>query len=264
MERKFLNRITSNQPFLKMAKDIDEIIQPIKKFGIHLFSYRKTFADGSRINFSNNADWLYDYFNLKLYQSSLFEYAIENYESGFSIWPLESKLSVFQHGRLYYNSDNGMTFTIKHADYCEFYIFGAHKNNKQMINVFINNLEFIKQFTEYFHWRTIELCKKAEQSLIKITPNSNDPSQLIYLYKKSDYLDAKKIFNDKTPSQESSVMQQLSPRERACIELLIKGKTAKEIGLQLNLAYRTIEFYLNNIRKKTGCRNKFELIRLFL
>lgn len=59
MELKLLNRITANHPFLEMAKDIDEIIQPLKKFGIHLFSYRKTFADGSRINFSNNANWLY-------------------------------------------------------------------------------------------------------------------------------------------------------------------------------------------------------------
>jgi DNA-binding CsgD family transcriptional regulator len=56
---------------------------------------------------------------------------------------------------------------------------------------------------------------------------------------------------------------QLSPREISCIHYLLKGKTAKEIANHLNLSYRTIEYYLENIRNKTGCRNKYELIAHF-
>lgn len=52
----------------------------------------------------------------------------------------------------------------------------------------------------------------------------------------------------------------LSQRELECVNLLAKGKTAKEIGIQLNLSYRTVEFYLDNARLKLQCTNRYELI----
>lgn len=120
--------IIDKHPFLSMTKDIEDICRPLQQFGIHLFAYRKTFKNGSRINLSNNANWLADYFKLELYKSSLFEADIDNYFSGFSIWPQESHLPVFAHGRTYYNSDNGITLILKDQDFCEFFIFGADRS----------------------------------------------------------------------------------------------------------------------------------------
>lgn len=142
--------IIDKHPFLAMAKDIDDICKPLRQFGIHLYSYRKTFKNGSRINVSNNANWLEDYFRLDLYKSSLFESDVDCYSSGFSVWPQESNLPVFAHGRTYYNSDNGITLILKDKDYCEYFMFGADAHNKQMINFYINNLELISNFTQYF------------------------------------------------------------------------------------------------------------------
>jgi DNA-binding CsgD family transcriptional regulator len=51
-----------------------------------------------------------------------------------------------------------------------------------------------------------------------------------------------------------------STRETQCIELLLQGKSPKEIGKMLNLSYRTIEHYIANIKDKLEVRTKAELI----
>jgi DNA-binding CsgD family transcriptional regulator len=52
----------------------------------------------------------------------------------------------------------------------------------------------------------------------------------------------------------------LSHRQLQCSELLVSGKTTKEIAESLNLSPRTVEAYLANIKQKMSCRNKTELI----
>jgi DNA-binding CsgD family transcriptional regulator len=54
----------------------------------------------------------------------------------------------------------------------------------------------------------------------------------------------------------------LSKREIECLKLTIKGYTAKRIGQELTISYRTVEDYLNNIKMKTGTSSKAELIEL--
>ena len=53
---------------------------------------------------------------------------------------------------------------------------------------------------------------------------------------------------------------QLSSREYECIFLLIRGKTAKEIGALLSLSKRTVESYIDNIKNKMDCKNKAEIL----
>lgn len=52
----------------------------------------------------------------------------------------------------------------------------------------------------------------------------------------------------------------LSNRERECLKLLIQGKTAKESAKILALSYRTIEYYLENIKNKLDCSCKRDLL----
>lgn len=52
----------------------------------------------------------------------------------------------------------------------------------------------------------------------------------------------------------------LSIRQQQCASFLLQGMTAKEIARELNLSKRTIEHYIENLRKKLSCRNKSQLI----
>lgn len=52
----------------------------------------------------------------------------------------------------------------------------------------------------------------------------------------------------------------LTEREKECLELTRKGKTAKQCAQLLGLSYRTIENYLHNIKSKLNVSSKSELI----
>lgn len=41
---------------------------------------------------------------------------------------------------------------------------------------------------------------------------------------------------------------------------LIRGKSSKSIARKMSISYRTVEFHIDNIKTKFGCRSKSELI----
>ncbi|HEX2548480.1 MAG TPA: helix-turn-helix transcriptional regulator [Gammaproteobacteria bacterium] len=51
-----------------------------------------------------------------------------------------------------------------------------------------------------------------------------------------------------------------SKQETQCLRLLILGKTIKLIGQHMHLSPRTVEYYLENIKRKLAVRTKPELI----
>ncbi|HEV2614578.1 MAG TPA: helix-turn-helix transcriptional regulator [Gammaproteobacteria bacterium] len=55
-----------------------------------------------------------------------------------------------------------------------------------------------------------------------------------------------------------------SRREEEVLAQLVRGKTAKQIGEKLNLSPRTIESYVENMKIKTNCQSKAELIDKFV
>jgi len=54
----------------------------------------------------------------------------------------------------------------------------------------------------------------------------------------------------------------LSPRERQVLELVVKGKSNKEIAQILGIGQRTVETHRAGVMKKIGARSLPELIRL--
>lgn len=54
----------------------------------------------------------------------------------------------------------------------------------------------------------------------------------------------------------------LSKRESECLHLIIRGKSARQLGCILGISQRTVEGYLNNIKSKFGVSSKAELIEV--
>lgn len=52
----------------------------------------------------------------------------------------------------------------------------------------------------------------------------------------------------------------LTAREKECLYYLVSGKSAKQTAALLNVSPRTVEFHLENIKQKAGCRTKLELL----
>ena len=56
----------------------------------------------------------------------------------------------------------------------------------------------------------------------------------------------------------------LTPRERQVLNLLVSGKTSKEIATGLGLSVRTVEGYRARIYLKTGVSSVAQLVRVVL
>lgn len=73
------------------------------------------------------------------------------------------------------------------------------------------------------------------------------------------------LYNSSTPTlqyidQLKNIGFKLSKRESECLYYLLKGSSAKQIALKLNLSYRTIETYVSHLKDKFNCRTRIELV----
>ncbi len=59
---------------------------------------------------------------------------------------------------------------------------------------------------------------------------------------------------------QSQIAIQLSHREQECVSFISRGMTAKQIGKALNISNRTVETYLENVKRKLCCSNRAELL----
>lgn len=51
-------------------------------------------------------------------------------------------------------------------------------------------------------------------------------------------------------------------REAECMVWLLENKTIGDVAMMLGLSKRTVEFYINHMKTKIGCRTKRDLISL--
>ncbi|HAT1973098.1 LuxR C-terminal-related transcriptional regulator [Legionella pneumophila serogroup 1] len=103
-----------------------------------------------------------------------------------------------------------------------------------------------------------------------LTDQDNKVTGLIYSchpYPKNEIFRVLRQFDDKchlSPHHytlnDNKNIYGLTDREQECVFLLIRGKSAKEIGALLSLSKRTIESYIENIKNKMDCRNKAEIL----
>lgn len=100
----------------------------------------------------------------------------------------------------------------------------------------INQIEVLKIHTELTH--ALEALRDIDQHSTEL---SND-CPLFYQV------------------QEYPQNLQFTVRESECLFLLIRGKTAKEIGLFLNISPRTVESYIENIKIKCNVSKRSDII----
>lgn len=265
--------IAPTHPLLNYSHEFRELCEPLKSFGIHHVTYQKKFLDGTRVSLSNEPEWIADYYNLGLYESSLFEERPENYIAEYQIFTGEyCDLQVHKHGREKFNSTSTITITQPQKDGCEFYFFGASPDNKTAIHYLSNHMEILHHFILYVKDRGVTLLKKAMNHKITLPELAE-----AYLREKAASKAAEKKFYASLQSAREKFFQtthvyqyvfeagenmgtKLSNREIDCIYFLLHNKTAKETAREMNISHRTVEFYLEGIRIKLNCESKSDLI----
>ena len=66
---------------------------------------------------------------------------------------------------------------------------------------------------------------------------------------------------NKTPGKDEAAINKLTPREFQVFSLLAEGRTAVEIGHDMNLSHKTIHSHRSNIMKKLKLETSFSIVQ---
>jgi|GEM_PF-3517585 len=258
--------LKSNMDFLtfydnSVVKKIKKITFPLFERGIISFGYNKLFPNGDRIILENNTEWLYTFFKSELYKDvvdqqkviEMMERAPNNKVYGY-LWPHKpltlTQDILFTHQKVW----NGVSVIKKSSTWVELYHFGAEKNNKGVLDFYLNNFEFLKNFIRYFSFSSLNILNKEDRCFLK---GYFLPFSLSKEVKVTNDMDV-----DQKPTFINLSSSFLTKREKECLDFLSKGKTAKEIAHYLGISVRTVECYLITLKRKFGAHTLAELLFL--
>lgn len=263
--------IADSHPFLVLSQEMIELCKPLEAFKIHHVTYLKQLKSGHRITLSNKPNWIADYYNLMLYQSSLFEDPFQHPKHSFDTWFGDYDLDVYRHGKLYYNTMHAISIVDYGADGSESFLFSTAPEHPSAIHFLSNHREILYHFILYFKDHGRFMLKKAEKNKIFLAkePIINDIEEKKWFQNPewiNEMFKQKEKFFLKTPLHHATFYDsdygevKFTQRELMCIHYLLQYKTATEIAFFLNLSKRTVESYIEHIRLKLNCTSKSELI----
>ena len=225
---------------------MQSLCQPLNRLGIDYLSYTRIYNNGERFFFSTLPTIIEDYFDNKRYKKVCNEVKPDNFPTQkIVLWSTLPHQDVFQNAKQMGINNGIYIFNQKKDDYYDSFGFATSKLNESVVNGYLSNLDLLKDIAAGFQKEAESIIQIGEQQKFQLPFNSIKLEPFLL----TEYSD-----------QVSSIKLPLSARQRDCVKLLLQGLTAKEIAIKLNLSYRTIETYLETLKKKLGCKNKAELL----
>ena len=250
---------------IKQSSHIEQICQPLKLFGITYFNHIRIYKDRSRLSFANNPNWLKLFFDEALYNQGRYSKNPFKHQNGYYLWNALPQDNVANIASEFFDIDNGMTIVETYLSYTDFYLFASTKGNRTINNFYINNLDLLAHFIEYYKEKShglIGSCKPdiwlEEDDKYLTTEGQNT---ICFEDIKKEYLGGTKIKKYYFSHNDQEVA--LSRRQMQCIKLLLMGYSIKEIARQLQITTRTCQFYIENTREKFHFHSKKELLETF-
>lgn len=143
----------------------------------------------------------------------------------------------------------------------------AHRDDVYAMNRFMHNFDLLDIFISYFYDKAKPLIDRAEKQKIVY---QHEPYK--YLYDSiSDFslIDREAFINDHPVKTQYFInnegqVKKFTKVEIQTIDALLLGHTTSAIATLLCVSPRTIESRINNIKNKTGCYKKSDLIQFLL
>lgn len=151
-------------------------------------------------------------------------------------------------------------------DSLDIYSFGmTTNNNENACHFYLSNILLLERFIDYYNHKTADFITKIDKKSFAnfhqtFNFGQNDlpyETEKVKQFLQATQYDTKYIrYNDNNTV--------LSPRQIECLKYLSEGYNMKRIASVLNLSPRTVEFYLNSIKTKTGCTSTKALISSYV
>jgi len=256
-----------------VCEKIHRVIEPVVDLlGTPTFGYRKFFSNGLSFGISNNLKWTD--FCLTHFAQKI----ISNYEKEVRGALTGEKHCYFRVGTL--NSQDpflSALYDLNIWNTCSLYrktvygveafYFASTRDNESIIERYTNNKILFERFAHYFKEKLLEMMsldemRRAASSTIspeifKLPPAPSDERKHL-----TSFLSLTPIHKFFLPIEDKEIV--LSFQEVRSLSLLSQGKTAKEVGRKMGISPRTVEGYVENVRRKAGNLSRGRLIELFV
>lgn len=241
--------ISDKHLFLTASSDLKELIKPLQGYGIDYFAYNKNYMDGSRIRLTTHPHHLKAFLENKYYLTGNIDALPTLYLNQVALFSTLKNQSLVEWARNEFNVFHGIYIVRKSELFTEFFCFATSIDNPQILNFYLNNIDFLQKFCDYFIEMGKPLILKAEDN------------KLVHEYHDKEGLSSSAIADVNLLHADYTLAATLfSERKRDIIHWLLKGYRAKEIAKKLNISYRTVEDHLADLKSKLNARNILELV----
>ncbi len=154
---------------------------------------------------------------------------------------------------------NSVHIMVRENDCQHLYSLFFDLEENDFLHWILNNGNFLKDFISQYNnsAKDVILEAKANENRI-ILPTFTEFAASMHIDNSIENAQQLKIFH-----KNLNIPVHLTPQQSRCLLLLLKGKSAKEIAIDMKLSHRTVEHYLAKIRKQLGCSSMREVITLY-
>ncbi len=261
--------ISEKHYLLSLGNNVETICKPLQQQGITYFCHLRIFNDHTIYGLTNNAESLYNHFKKQFpfdrprppkISGDKFHYLPFLDTNDFSYQQLREYRDMFK-------TDNPIFFFERYKNYTDIYVYASDPYDYNVVNFYINNIDFLEKFKFYFKDKASSLIKKSNKNKLTIAP---------YLWsnfdaKKNKHVtaDNKQRLNKQLKAKHYALSIEgkeirITQRELDVLQALFYSNTIKEAAQLVELSPRTVESYLNNIRYKLNLRRKSDIIRVLV
>ncbi|MBV8803298.1 MAG: hypothetical protein JO131_10135, partial [Gammaproteobacteria bacterium] len=245
---------------LSANKFIAEYFKPFQEKSIVQFSQSITFGHNQMSSIGSSAK-VSEYFNKYkipifcsdesgrildegIYTNKILEATYRECALIFPLLPTVGKRFGLNYGK------NSLYILEKDIDCQHLYTLHFDVEENIFLHWSLNNGQFIKDLIENYKLKGKDLILESKCYKNRSSRNSFNAATLKEYYPVSNSK-KKKLLS--LLHKNSNLPIFLSRQQTNCLILLISGKSAKQIGIELNLSPRTVEDYLQTVREMLGC-----------
>jgi len=239
---------------------IAKSVIPLLKLGVKNFNHDLTFEKGEVAMLANNGSIFELYHNKRWPLSCTDETGRVLAEGVYLGDTLESKYNdcsiIFPKLRKELKYSCSIHILEKEADCHHFYTLTFEHEVNDFTHWSLNHITMIRNHLESYKLDQKAIIEEAKAKKNRITlPIANN-----YLRSKDSYNPLDCTFSLKLIHKDDSKIIYLPKQAARCLRKLFEGKPIKAIALEMNLSPRTIEYYLNRLKRILGCSNTRELL----
>lgn len=262
--KKNITNLSSLQFNLTCAPFVDELCAPLfNAFGITHFGCLRIFENGHILRIANKDGWTQSYFQHGFY-NDLDLYSMKHVPMNEQRFHSLSGIPQSEHCQMLYSEFNIWNFLLVYerlSTYGDVWFFGTTRENTQIINFYLNNLNVLQHFIHYFKGKAEHLFDIRDSSKLILAKINPLKETIIEEVDSQNFI--KKISHSKHYLNGKYSGKFLSRREAECLFFFAQGRSMREIGEHFGLSPRTVETHINNIKIKLDCHTKGELISIF-